>query len=251
MLNLNTKIDKKSPSPLYMQIADIIRNKVVGNEWNEGYKLPSEEILCGIFEVSRGTIRKSLSLLIQEGVLIQIHGKGTFVKENKNGHRFGQELISFAESMNRKNVEFTTKVIDKYIIKDENIIQASEFIKKNDNPQLMYLKRLRFIEGKPIILLENIVDTSMCPDILNVNFEEETLFNSIEKQSGKKINYGTREFKAIKLNRFEADYLTEVEGERILFIKQVSYLENMEPVESSHIYLKSDQYPISSYLYRN
>ncbi len=148
-------------------------------------------------------------------------------------------------------MEFTTKVIDKYIIKDENMIQASEFIKKNDTPQLMYLKRLRFIEGEPIILLENIVDTSICPDILNVNFEEETLFNSIEKQSGKKINYGTREFKAVKLNRSEADFLNEVEGEPILFIKQVSYLENMEPVESSDIYLKSDQYPISSYLYRN
>ncbi|MFD1415778.1 GntR family transcriptional regulator [Oceanobacillus jeddahense] len=251
MLNLNTKIDKKSPSPLYTQIADIIRDKVVGNEWSEGYKLPSEEILCGVFEVSRGTIRKSISLLIQEGVLIQIHGKGTFVKENKSGHRFGQELISFAESMNRKNLEFTTKVIDKYMIKDENIIQTSEFIKKNNNPELMYLKRLRYIEEKPIILLENIVDTSLCPNILNVDFEEETLFNSIENQSGKKINYGTREFKAIRLNRSEAYLLNETEGEPILFIKQVSYLENMEPVESSNIYLKSDQYPISSYLYRN
>ncbi len=77
---MNDKLTKeKGASPLYSQIADDLRFKIVSGEWGEGEKIPPELDLCKIYEVSRITIRKAIDELVREGRLYRERAKGTFV----------------------------------------------------------------------------------------------------------------------------------------------------------------------------
>ncbi len=46
-----------------------------------GEKLPSENELSACYNISRHTVRKALSMLIQEGYIVAEHGRGTFCSE--------------------------------------------------------------------------------------------------------------------------------------------------------------------------
>jgi GntR family transcriptional regulator len=69
------------PVPLYFQIKNIIKSKILSNELKEQERLPSEAQLCKQYQVSLGTLRQALSELLREGLVYRVRGKGTFVTE--------------------------------------------------------------------------------------------------------------------------------------------------------------------------
>lgn len=73
-------INRKSHIPLYIQLADEIRNMIVSGEIKIGDKLPSESEMIKTYKLGRLTIRDALSILANEGLVEKHHGKGTFCK---------------------------------------------------------------------------------------------------------------------------------------------------------------------------
>lgn len=65
--------------PLYRQIKALITQSLVAGEWRPGEPIPSEIQLAERFSVSQGTVRKAVSELAEECVLVRQQGKGTFV----------------------------------------------------------------------------------------------------------------------------------------------------------------------------
>src|SRR5689334_24747907 len=65
--------------PLYRQIKQLITQSLVTGEWGPGDPIPSEIELASRFSVSQGTVRKAVSELADENVLIRFQGRGTFV----------------------------------------------------------------------------------------------------------------------------------------------------------------------------
>lgn len=72
-------LDPVSPRPLYMQLADHLRRQISSGAWAAGYRLPPELELAGQLSVSRGTVRQAMDLLVNQGLLQRVPGRGTFV----------------------------------------------------------------------------------------------------------------------------------------------------------------------------
>jgi GntR family transcriptional regulator len=66
-------------APLYVQLADLFRQRIVKGVWKEGEKLPSLEQLVAEFEVARVTVRQAVERLTRDGLLSPQRGRGTFV----------------------------------------------------------------------------------------------------------------------------------------------------------------------------
>lgn len=64
----------------YKEVFERLRTQIIGQELAVGTKLPSELELAQAHGVSRGTVRQALDLLVQEGCVERIQGKGTFVR---------------------------------------------------------------------------------------------------------------------------------------------------------------------------
>lgn len=70
----------KKPRQLHLQIIDTLRHNIESGMYQPGDQFPTEMELAGEFGVSRGTLRRALQVLVDQGVLRRIAGKGTFVK---------------------------------------------------------------------------------------------------------------------------------------------------------------------------
>lgn len=74
------RIDKKSFVPIYQQISDDLKQQILSGRYQDGDKLPSEHELIQIYDVTRTTIQRALSILVNEGMIEKIHGKGSYVR---------------------------------------------------------------------------------------------------------------------------------------------------------------------------
>ena len=65
----------------YMRVADDIAARIASGELAPGARLRSERDLAEHYGVSYGTIRRAMTVLREQGLIVTIHGRGTFVAE--------------------------------------------------------------------------------------------------------------------------------------------------------------------------
>lgn len=75
------KIDPRSPTPLYEQIASRIRVAVAAGELEPGEPLPSVRQLAAQLRINPATVVQAYRDLAGEGFVVMRHGAGTFVGE--------------------------------------------------------------------------------------------------------------------------------------------------------------------------
>jgi GntR family transcriptional regulator len=75
------ELDPEGPVPLYQQLADNLQERIESGELVADRPVPSELTLQQTYGVSRDTVRHSLKLLREAGLVVSVRGKGTFVKK--------------------------------------------------------------------------------------------------------------------------------------------------------------------------
>ncbi|MEU8532080.1 GntR family transcriptional regulator [Streptomyces parvulus] len=75
------ELDRDAMTPMYVQLANVLRDRIRRGEIPVGRRLPSqselEEETGGV--VSRRTIKSALEVLADEGLVQGVQGKGVFV----------------------------------------------------------------------------------------------------------------------------------------------------------------------------
>lgn len=69
----------------YGALAAALKARIVAGEWAPGTALPAEQGLAAQHGVALGTMRQALALLVDEGLVERVHGKGTFVRSGLTG----------------------------------------------------------------------------------------------------------------------------------------------------------------------
>ncbi|MCE5308345.1 MAG: GntR family transcriptional regulator, partial [Acidobacteriales bacterium] len=90
--------DKSSGTPVYLQIAEGIREILKRGLMSAGTVLPPERILCEQYGVSRMTLRQAFDVLNREGLIETQRGRGTFVSPKRLAKQ-QQEMRSFTEEI--------------------------------------------------------------------------------------------------------------------------------------------------------
>lgn len=84
-------IDRASFVPLHAQLKNLFQRHIMAGDWAPDATMPSEATLCGMYGVSRITVRRALSDLEAEGFIRRVRGRGTFVAAStpRNGPTIG------------------------------------------------------------------------------------------------------------------------------------------------------------------
>lgn len=88
---MNIQIDKNNNIPVYKQIVNQLIEAMESSAYKNGDKLPSERILSGELEVSRGTITKAYNELANLELVTLVKGKGCFVSDEKTFLSLGRK----------------------------------------------------------------------------------------------------------------------------------------------------------------
>lgn len=72
-------LNNSSMIPIYEQLMDQIKNEIISGNLKEDEVLPSVRALSGKLKISALTVKKAYDHLEEEGFVVTVHGKGTFV----------------------------------------------------------------------------------------------------------------------------------------------------------------------------
>ena len=72
-------INNNSMTPIYEQLMDQIKNEIISGSLAENEVLPSVRALSAELRISALTVKKAYDRLEEEGFVITVYGKGTYV----------------------------------------------------------------------------------------------------------------------------------------------------------------------------
>ena len=222
-------MNKVANETLHGSVSNFIRSKIYAKELAPNDRLPSEHQLMDEFEVSRGTVRKALKTLVDEGLVVQEHGRGTFVSEPRVTRPGTDKPFSFAESLIDRGIAFQTVVLEKERIAAS--ADVAEHLHIETGAPVLRLRRVRYAGGKPIMVLDTWTPIDPCPGIMDLPFDQISLFNAIERTSGKKIAYSSMAYSARVAGKEFARIMQVPDGSPVLNLEQIMVLEDGSPIE--------------------
>ncbi len=144
-------IDRGSPIPLYHQLSEQLIKAVQDGVLQPGETFENEVSLAERLDMSRPTVRRSIAELVTRGLLIRRRGVGTTVARAAVHRR--NELSSHYEDPAANGQRPTTRVL-RMDLRVFNKRAARELQLDSRKP-LVYLERLRMVDGSPLALLKN------------------------------------------------------------------------------------------------
>jgi DNA-binding GntR family transcriptional regulator len=241
-------IDRAAPMAIHAQISERIRSRIASGEWPAHYRLKSEPELASDLGVSRGTLRRALTTLIEEGLLRQVRGRGTFVTSTTFEPAIAQRLSTLSEDFASQGVIFDTEVRRTEIIAAPRPVAA--LLDLPADGQVLHLSRRRSTDGRPVTLLTNFVRHDLVPGIADIDFAEASLFGTLEGRYGLKIGTARRTFSAEAATEQIASALELGVGEPVQYMQQVTYLADGRPIEYSDVWIHSGRLKVTSLLSR-
>lgn len=75
----NAEIDHEGPVTPYRQLAAILKARIARGDWAEGRPIASETRLVQEYGIARTTVRRAIAVLVEEGAVWTVQGRGTYV----------------------------------------------------------------------------------------------------------------------------------------------------------------------------
>ncbi|WP_413927240.1 trehalose operon repressor [Clostridioides sp. ES-S-0123-01] len=204
---------------IYLDLEKDIRNNV----YEVGELLPTEVKLAQKYRVSRETIRKAQSLLLEKGFIQKKQGKGAIVLDINKFEIEGSGLISFNELQKNKNLDTEISVL-----KNKKEIMPLEICKKLDidtKTKIIAVERLRKINGEAVILDKDYFISEIIPEI-PLTAVQSSIFNYIEKNLELKIGYANKEVTVAPVTEEDKILLDVGTDTHVVVIRSEVYLED-------------------------
>lgn len=173
-------LDKNSPVPLYYQLYTSILADIRSGVLKPGDMLPPEKQIMEKYDVSRDTVRHALNDLAREGYLTRAKSKGTIVSGVSPTVGYRNRIKGFSALYNGNVQPFTSKVLACSVIEPPPYIKDA--MKLNDGAKVFYLKRVRSIQGKPSVYVEDWLDYRYIPGIETIDFSKYSLYDMLEQR---------------------------------------------------------------------
>lgn len=232
------EINKKSPLPLYYQLKESILTAVKNKEFKVGERLPSERELAEYHNISRMTVKKAVDILVDNDYLIRKQGSGTFVADYQQSYSISP-LLSFTKEMEKKGLNYTTKILAFNKIKNYKIASKMDL---SPDSKLIKLERLRLIENKPFLLEKTFLAADNFKNLKKEELKNNSLFKIIKNKYDIKLSNAEAEVEAVIFNAETAAKMQIKEGLLGLYFEQFSKNEKEEIIEYTSAYYRNDNY---------
>ena len=233
------KLDENKAEPLYTQLENLLKEKLEAGDWQKGDKLPTEMELSEKFKVSRITVRKALSSLVQQGLIVKRSGKGTFVSGEKIKRPLSVGAISFTslcEAQHLKPGARTIKsVLEMPTPRDREVLGLTE------EDRIIAIERIRYADGTPVS-----VEVSHFVEELSFLLDEDLTNTSMYKLIREKYQVpfdSSRKVLELTYATYElARYLNVKSGHPLILISSELSLPDGKKICFSQQYILGDRF---------
>jgi len=168
--------------PKHEQLRQLLL-RMITEELSPGDMIPGERQLCTDHGVSRITVRAAVGQLVNEGLLVRIHGKGTFVAARTARSRL--HLASFNDDMRRLGLTPSTEVLD--VERGVPPAATVEALGLRPGEQAIRVRRLRLADGAPMSVDDAWYNPEHASGLLDIDLTG-SVYKALAAQFGKEIN---------------------------------------------------------------
>lgn len=214
------ELQQAGATPLYVQLADTLRQQVEQGALPHGSQIPSEAQLMQTYDISRVTVRKAVEQLVEEGVLHKRQGKGTFVAfpEFTEGLCGESASGSFTDTFLNLNMVPGTRIVAQKRMAAGSSVARRLGIQPED--EIVYISRVRYVNNYPAVFEEDFFPLHFSY-LLEMDLENKSLLSIINEKSGVVPAHFHDTFQARLAANPAAHYLEVSEGEPLLRVSQI------------------------------
>lgn len=230
-------IDKDSFEPAYLQLANILRRQISEGAFRPGDLLPSEAQLVRRYGISPMTVRRSINLLLDEGVVSTEQGKGTFVKPLElSAASFDlkelQELISTGTNAHIKLLGVRVVSADE---------KTSRKLQIPPGAPAIYIRRLFVRDGEPVFYHRAYLVYDPSRPIVEAEMDVTSLKGLFTHSDSTLLKRGHLTIEAALMNAEEAELLKTCMPAAAFYLEHLFYDFNDKPVSWGWFIFRNDR----------
>ena len=222
--------------PLYKQLQKRLRESVNEGVLKSGDVIPAEREIAAALELSRVTVRRAINDLVQEGLLTQRQGAGTFVTDRVQQPL--NYLKSFSEVMAERGQQAGSTWLDRSL--GLATLEEQQELKVGAEDEIVRLYRLRTSDGKPMALEL----ASLPRKFIDNPFEVSTSLYETLADKGCRPVKALQKIRAISIDEPRAKLLNIEPGGAVLYIERLGLLKDGTPMEFTRSYFPGDSYDL-------
>ena len=232
--NLLEDFQRAGAAPAYLRLRRVLRQQVEDGVLGPGQSLPSERELADRLGLSRVTVRKALAGLVENGVLVQRQGAGTFVAERIVKPL--SKMTSFSEDLKARGLNPRSVFLERSV----GEVTPDEAMALNLSPGslVVRLHRLRYAGSESLAVERSAIPQSILRDPEKV---VDSLYAALEALGCRPVR-ALQRLRAVNLNVAQAKLLQLPVGSAALAVERRSFLEDGRLVEFTSSWYRGDAY---------
>ena len=208
--------------PLYLQIRDLLVERLDASEWRPGDAIPSELELAARFDVSQGTVRKAIDALAADNLLVRRQGKGTFVATHTEE---SHSLFRFLRVRRNDGVDEYpgSRLVD--VRRARASAEAARALALKTGDPVIVLRRVLEYDGEPAVLDEIVVSAALFKGLTRARVAAYggSMYSLFETQFGVRIVRAREKLRAVAADATSAPLLHVEPGHPLLAVERVTY----------------------------
>lgn len=230
-------VDRLSRKPAYVQICNLLKDQIAQGVYLPGSRIPSESELRRLHQVSPMTVRRSIKMLLDQGIVKTIRGSGTFVSPpDLERVSFGLDTF-FKIFKDKKGTR--VKLLEVRTLKADPDKAARLQVKEGE--RIILLRRLLLKNGDPIIFHREYLIYDPKRPIIETEMEVTSLYGLFEGNSQAFLKRGDLTIEAMVLNQEEANLLNTLPLQPAFRLEHLFYDFDEKPISWGQFICRGDQ----------
>lgn len=222
----------------YQKIFNDLKEKIKNSTYPADQLLPTEQELQSIYQVSRDTVRKALTLLTDTGLIQKIQGRGSLVIKQEQVDFPVSGLTSYQELVKTQGLKSKTKVISLELISlDSNLALLTNFERHSKAWKVV---RTRSLDDKVVVIDTDYLSQELVPK-LTPEIAEKSIYAYLEDQLHFDISYAQKEI-TVEPCRPEDTALMQTKDDFLVLIKSKVFLSNAQQFQYTESRHKLDKF---------
>jgi GntR family transcriptional regulator len=187
-------LDRVESAPLWIQLKNRIQDAIEAQTLLPQSRMPSEQALCEIFDVSKPVVRAALSALAADGHVIKIPRKGMFVASARRDVDFMTSNLGVFGDLTAKGHMVTTKTFEFYRDAPNDVEQRVFGLPAEGS--VIRITRVYYSDGKPLTLTHISLPGHKVPGMEKLDIDNRSVFQTIKEEYGLSVQRAERWFTA-------------------------------------------------------
>jgi GntR family transcriptional regulator len=204
----------------YHRVYNILRERILDHSMSAGEKIPPERELCDTFGVSRITVRHSLQMLQDQGLVERRPGKGTFVR------KAWQKKMPILDMDYEKSLKKEAPNIVRQLLTWEQVLPPPEIMEELGllkSEKCVLIERLDILDGEPLSYDKGYIPLNISTSIDDEIVRKVEFLHLWEQREGLAISYIQSSTEAVKADDTDSERLYVEEGSPILLTTDTVY----------------------------